>query len=83
MTESEEKFYINGETEALKKMILYCQQKLKGFGVELASDEKFSSERIEIIAILRMLCDDHGDNDWPENLHIADIIQKHLNLGNK
>lgn len=78
MTEDEEKIYIDGEVSALKKMVLYCQEKLKAYGVELSTEEKFSSERIEAIAMLRMLCDDHGDNDWTDDLHIADIIQKHL-----
>ena len=27
---------------------------------------------------LRRLCADHGDNDWPDNLHLADALDKHL-----
>ena len=78
MNEKEEKLYIQGETEALKKMITHCQTKLQAFGVELSSDEKFSHERIEAIGLLRMLCDEMGDNDWEDDLHLSDIIQKHL-----
>lgn len=35
-------------------------------------------ERAEAIATLRRLCTEHGDNDWPDNLSLADIIEKHL-----
>lgn len=36
------------------------------------------SERQAAIQALRELCEDHGDNDWPDDLHLADIINKHL-----
>ncbi len=35
-------------------------------------------ERAEALAALRTVCRDHGDNEWPDNLHLADIIEKHL-----
>ena len=35
-------------------------------------------ERAEAIQQLRSLCADFGDNDWDDNLHLADIIEKHL-----
>lgn len=35
-------------------------------------------ERDETIAMLRHVCEEHGDNDWPDNLHLADVIEKHL-----
>lgn len=28
--------------------------------------------------MLRQVCDEFGDNDWPDNLHLADVIEKHL-----
>lgn len=36
------------------------------------------SERQETIKSLRGLCKDFGDNDWPDDLHLADVIEKHL-----
>lgn len=39
---------------------------------------RWVAEREEAIAMLRELCADHGDNDWDEKLHLADIINKHL-----
>ncbi|KKM67974.1 hypothetical protein LCGC14_1465690 [marine sediment metagenome] len=35
-------------------------------------------QREATVAALRQVCEDHGDNDWPDNLHLADVIEKHL-----
>ncbi len=43
-----------------------------------ADQEKFRLERLETIAWLRIYCEDYGDNDWPDELHLTDIINKHL-----
>lgn len=32
----------------------------------------------ELLAGLRELCREYGDNDWPDNLHPLDVIEKHL-----
>ena len=36
------------------------------------------SERASVIALLRRVCEVHGDNDWPDDLHLGDVIEKHL-----
>lgn len=78
--EEEEKIHIEVRASALKEIIVHCQGKLRSLGVELKTDEQFSPERIDIIQTLRSLCKDHGDNDWTEDLHISDILDKHLNF---
>jgi hypothetical protein len=35
-------------------------------------------ERKGIIAALRELCAAFGDNDWPDDLDLRDVIEKHL-----
>jgi hypothetical protein len=35
-------------------------------------------ERAEVVAMLRQVCEVFGDNDWPDDLHLADVIEKHL-----
>lgn len=40
--------------------------------------ESLILEREEMIASLRSACEDHGDNDWDETLHLSDILNKHL-----
>ena len=36
------------------------------------------AERVVAVAQLRRICEDHGDNDWPDSLHLGDVIDKHL-----
>jgi hypothetical protein len=40
--------------------------------------ERLALERSDAIAQLREICAEHGDNDWPDSLYLADIIEKHL-----
>src|SRR2546423_657496 len=35
-------------------------------------------EREDVVKLLRDACEEHGDNDWPDNLHLTDVIEKHL-----
>ncbi len=35
-------------------------------------------ERSDTISMLRRVCASFGDNYWPDSLHLADIIEKHL-----
>ncbi len=35
-------------------------------------------ERQSIVNQLRRLCEEFGDNDWPDDLHLGDVIEKHL-----
>ncbi len=51
---------------------------LHELGFEDRKLEDMILEREEAIAQLRMACDEYGDNDWPNGLHLADIIEKHL-----
>jgi hypothetical protein len=34
--------------------------------------------REDVGKMLRMACEEFGDNDWPDNLHLADVLEKHL-----
>ena len=36
------------------------------------------AEREDAVAQLRRLCERYGDNDWEDNLHLGDVIEKHL-----
>lgn len=40
--------------------------------------ETWRLERNEAIATLRDVCEEYGDNDWPDDLNMSDIIEKHL-----
>jgi hypothetical protein len=51
---------------------------LQWLGYSGQSVEALASEREAAVRALRAVCADHGDNDWPDNLHLADVIEKHL-----
>lgn len=35
-------------------------------------------ERESVIRLLREACEEYGDNDWPDTLHLRDVLEKHL-----
>lgn len=43
-----------------------------------AGKARWVIEREHAVAALRSLCSEFGDNDWPNDLHLGDIINKHL-----
>ncbi len=42
------------------------------------ADPGLAIERQETVAAMRKVCGEHGDDDWPDDLHLADVIDKHL-----
>lgn len=44
----------------------------------MAAGAAWILEREATVAQLRQVCDDFGDNEWPDGLHLADVIEKHL-----
>lgn len=58
---------------AFREVMRECIREL---GLSPYSD--FSLERSETISCLRHLCAKYGDNDWDDDLHLVDIIEKHL-----
>ena len=77
MDEKQEQVYIQGERAAWRSMLQEC---LKNLGYENPEAQKASwiLEREAVIAQLRDVCESFGDNDWDENLHLADVVEKHL-----
>lgn len=77
MTDSEETAYLQGQRAAwlsvLRKALHelgYDDAKVKAYG--------WIVEREEAVQKLRELCREHGDNEWPDDLYLADIIENHL-----
>ncbi len=40
--------------------------------------QRLQKQLDETRAMLRYVCGEVGDNDWPDTLHLADVIEKHL-----
>ena len=71
-----EQDYMRGSKSAYRNIMLTCLGHLKAdHEVRLA---RCIAERDEAITVLRQICKVHGDNDWEDELHLADIIDKHL-----
>ena len=49
-----------------------------GYNSPEGSQAGWIAEREGAIAALRSVCGDHDDNEWSEDLHLADVIEKHL-----
>lgn len=88
MTESpEEKArsagYVEGRRRTLLNQLSQAISDLLALGAAKQEDPEIQIatlilERQETIAKLRDLCNEYGSNEWPENLHLADIIEYHL-----
>lgn len=77
MSESEEKAYTQGERAVYVSLLNLCLEKLDYHDPQLTSFD-WVIEREEAIQKLRSICADYGDNDWDEDLRLADILEKHL-----
>jgi post-segregation antitoxin (ccd killing protein) len=77
MNQKEERAYLEGKRAAWLRML---QEVLTGLGHDSkeSSETSWLLERQEAIAALRRVCGKHGDNDWPDDLSLADVIDKHL-----
>lgn len=62
--------------------LLMLKQCIKSLGYEEKEPDEIKAawiqEREETILVLRNLCSEYGDNNWPDDLHLRDVIQKHL-----
>ena len=77
MNKAEEKAYEKGSRMSWILMLGQC---LKHLGVN-DSETQYAAliaERELTVSALRAVCDEFGDNDWLDNLHLADVVEKHL-----
>ena len=77
MTEAEERAYVRGERIAYARILAQCARELDADD-PLRKATRLIQEHEEVIAMLREMCAEWGDNDWPDDLWLPDIIEKHL-----
>ena len=74
-----EEFYERGQRQAYMHILRDC---LRFLGIDAPTGTKRLVARViereEAVLALRRLCEEFGDNDWPDNLALSDIIEKHL-----
>ena len=80
MTEAEELAYIRGRRSFASEMISAAARELVVSDVEITA-ASLLVEREQTRQALRDLCDREADNDWPDDLNLADVINKHLAPG--
>lgn len=80
MTDEQEKrdeMWERGNRAAWVGLLEECLRHL-GYKSEEGAKVAWISERERAVGMLRQVCEIHGDNDWPDDLHLADVIEKHL-----
>lgn len=79
MTPKEEEAYVAGGNAAWRMILSEALKHLGGDGIDLTK-ERLILERSEAIASLRQLCVGLGVDidsiDWPDDLHLVDIIER-------
>lgn len=77
MDEQGELNYERGSRAAWLSMLGECLRHL-GYDDQESQKAAWIKEREETVAALRSACDECGDNEWPYDLHLADVVKKHL-----
>lgn len=75
--DARETAYEQGSRMAWASMLNECLRHL-GYDSPAAMRTRWIAERELAIHQLRSLCAEFGDNDWPDNLNLGDVIDKHL-----
>jgi hypothetical protein len=74
-----ERAYVTGHRRALIDMFGHFARSLHGGEVNLHRRlAALEAERLEAVTALRALCDVLGDNEWSDDLHLADVVNKHV-----
>lgn len=75
MTPDEERAY---EAGAYNAWLVILKEATRH--IPLADRSAWAIERAEVVATLRRLCAEFGDNEWDDALHLSDVLDKHLAL---
>lgn len=76
MSEAEELAYVEGQKAIYRRQLTEAIRYLTDDPQAVGA--RWLVERAEVVATLRRACRDWGDNDWHDDLHLSDVIDKHL-----
>lgn len=76
MTPAEEQAYERGERAAWTRIFTEAARALGHTGKDNAA--ALLIEREAIVAALRIVCAEHGSNEWEAGDHLGDVIEKRL-----
>lgn len=75
MTENEELQFEEGRKSVWRSLL---SEAVREIGAEDQALEGLIAERFDAVKKLREICAEYGDNDWDDDLRLADVIEKHL-----
>lgn len=75
--EARERSWMEGNRAAYASILQVCIRQL-GCDNPEAEHAAWLVEKQELSAIIRRLCVEHGDDDYPDNLHLGDVLTKYL-----
>lgn len=80
LEEMRDRAYIEGQRAAWRSQLRNALAELLACGDDDAETKLAALvlERDEIRSKLREVCEDFGDNEWSDDLHLGDVIEKHL-----
>lgn len=67
--------WLDGNRAAYKQMMDVC---ILHLGAKELKSAQLASELEDVRRQLRMLSEDLGCNDWPDDLHLGDVIEKYV-----
>jgi hypothetical protein len=70
-----ERGWVEGNRAAYRSVLGECLRHLDGKDRDA---HRWQAERADVVAVLRRVCAEYGDNEWPDDLHLGDVIEKHL-----
>lgn len=77
MTPKEEQHWTAGNRAAYASLLQVCVRHL-GCDDPAAEHASWLIERQELSVIIRRLCEEYGNADYPDNLHLGDVLTKYL-----
>lgn len=75
METRQDHFYTQGKRATWIWLLNEC---LHHLGYEQYPQGRLVLEREETLAALRQVCAMHGDNDWPDERRLGEVVEKHL-----
>lgn len=76
--ERDERNYIEGSRMAWRTILSETLRNLDEEGITELRIAQLVAQREDTRNALRRICADHGDNSWPDDLSLADVIDKYL-----
>lgn len=77
---NDERKWIDGNRAAFRHVMQHAMGELISLGVPAKELEHVGllAEHEAVRQALRFACAEYGDNDWPDNLSLVDVVNKHL-----